>query len=179
MIGALDIINEKGIALSFDQVGISAGKSDMPIFIKMREIAETCSTFAEAKKEILAIPIGVPFCIGLSDSKTGESAVFEREGSSEIKFRLSNNGILTADNSIWCGRNMTQCAVDSVAHKIKPQTANDVKTILRDQSVLLECNIYSVIFDFPNNKFYIAAGNLPAAKSTYNEYPLFKKTTNH
>jgi hypothetical protein len=176
MIGALDIINEHGIALSFDQVGVAKGKCEMPIFIKMRDIAERCDSFEMAEKELLNLPPGMPFCIGLSDAKSGKFAVFERSGSNEIKKRSSHESILTADNNLWCGDKMTgRCSIDDVAHNIKPMNVEGMKQVLRDQKVLLACNIYSIIFDYHHNKFYLAAGNVPAAEGNYHEYPLFDK----
>jgi Acyl-coenzyme A:6-aminopenicillanic acid acyl-transferase len=176
MIGALDIINEKGIALSFNQVGIARGECEMPVFIKMRDIAERCDSFATAEKELLNMPPGMPFCIGLSDAENGKSAVFERGDSNEVKQRFSRDSILTADNNLWYGDKMTgRCSIDDVTHKIKPTDAEGVKQVLRDEKVLLACNIYSVIFDYRNNKFYLAAGNVPAAEDTYKEYSLFEK----
>jgi len=176
MVGALDVINEHGIALSFNQVGIAKGKCDMPIFIKMRDIAERCDSFESAEKELLSLPSGMPFCIGLSDAKNGKSAVFERERGNKIKQRAGRNSILTADNNLWCDQKMLgRCAIDDIARKIKPANVESMKKVLRDDKVLMECNIYSVIFDYRNNKLYLAAGNIPAAKDTYKEYQLFNK----
>ena len=176
MIGALDIINEHGITLSFNQVGFTKGKCDMPIFIKMREITERCDSFESAEKELLNLPPGMPFCIGLSDAKNGKSKMFERGRGNKIRQRTGSNSILSADNNLWCGQKMTgRCAIDDVARKIKPNNIESVKKILRNDKVLMDCNIYSVIFDYRNNKLYLAAGNIPAAKDTYKEYQLFRK----
>ncbi len=176
MIGALDIINEKGIALSFNQVGVARGKCEMPIFIKMRDIAERCDSFAAAKNELLNMPPGMPFCIGLSDAKTGQAAVFERGSSNEVNERTPYKSIITADNNLWYGDKMRgRCTVDDVAHAVNPTNVAGVKKVLRNKQVLLACNIYSVIFDYHNNKFYLAAGNIPAAEDTYKEYQLFEK----
>lgn len=174
MIGALDIINEKGIALSFNQVGFARDKCEMPVFIKMREIAEKCATFEEARKEIMAMPQGMPFCIGLSDAKTGQAAIFERDGKIRIQRRNANDGILTADNNLWYGVKMQErCILDDTARKVNPDKVEDLKTILRHKSVMLACNIYSVIFDYKNNKLYLASGQIPAAEGQYREFKLF------
>ena len=104
LVGVLDIINEHGIALSFDQVGISNGKTGLPVFIAMRDIAETCDTFEKAENYIRNMPEGMPFCIGVSDAKNGTMAVFEREfNDSKVFKRLPVNGILTAptNNALW------------------------------------------------------------------------------
>jgi hypothetical protein len=172
MIGALDIINEKGIALSFNQAGFSSGKSKMPVFIKMREIAETCSTFEEAEKEILSMPRGMPFCIGLSDSKAGKAAVFERDQTQKIKKRLPSNRIITADNNLWCGRKVDSW-IEKTAESIKPNDLESLKKLLRNKKVLMACNIYSVIFDHSNNAFYLASGKVPAAVEKYKKFQLF------
>ena len=176
MVGALDIINEHGIALSFNQIGVAKGKCDMPVFIKMRDIAERCDSFEAAKKELLNLPPGMPFCIGLSDAKNGKSAVFERGRDNKIQKRTGRDSILTADNNLWCGSKMSgRCAIDDIARKIKPADIEGMKKVLRDKKVLMSCNIYSVIFDYRNNKLYLAAGNIPAAEDTYVEYELFSK----
>lgn len=179
MIGGLDIINEKGIALSFNQAGFSSGKSKMPVFIKMREIAETCSTFEEAEKEILSTPEGMPFCIGLSNSRNGKAAVFERDLSMEIKKRIPVNDIITADNNLWCGSKMSSCMIEKIAQDIKPHDLESLKKVLRDKKVLMACNIYSVIFDYPNNAFYLASGRVPAALGEYKKFPLFIQILNN
>jgi hypothetical protein len=179
MIGALDIINEKGIALSFNQVGFARDECEMPIFIKMREIAEKCSTFEDARKEIMTMPQGMPFCIGLSDAKTGQTAIFERDNKTSIKRRNASDGILTADNSLWYGVKMRErCVLDDTARKVNPDKVEDMKTILRHKSVILSCNIYSVIFDYKNNKLYLASGKIPAAEGQYREFKLFDYNAN-
>ena len=176
MIGALDIINEKGIALSFNQVGFARDKCEMPVFIKMREIAEKCATFEEARKAIMTMPQGMPFCIGLSDARTGQAAIFERDGKTDIKRRNANDGILTADNSLWYGVKMqARCILDDTARKVDPDKVEDLKTILRHKSVMLSCNIYSVIFDYKHNKLYLASGKIPAAEGRYREFELFDR----
>ena len=115
MIGVLDIINEHGIALSFDQVGISNGETGLPVFIAMRDIAETCDTFEKAESYIRKMPPGMPFCLGVSDAKNGKMAVFEREfNDSKVFRRLPVNGILTADNSIWGANHTKHHTVDLV-----------------------------------------------------------------
>lgn len=176
MVGALDIINEHGIALSFNQVGIAGGKCDMPVFIKMREIAERCKNFEEAEKELLNMPPGMPFCIGLSDARSGKSAIFERARDNKVQKRGSDDTIVAADNNLWCGQDMAgHCTIDDLARKIKPDNIAGFKQVLRDDKVLMGCNVYSVIFDYQNNKFYLAAGDIPAAKGIYKEYRLFDK----
>lgn len=176
MVGALDVINEHGIALSFNQICETKGKCDMPVFIKMRDIAERCGSFESAQKELLNMPPGMPFCIGLSDAKNGKSAVFERDRSNVIKQRSAHDSILTADNNLWCDEKMSgRCAIDDIARQVKPANVEDMKKVLRNDKVLMECNIYSMIFDYRNNKLYLAAGNIPAAEDTYEEYELFPK----
>jgi predicted choloylglycine hydrolase len=178
LIGALDIINEKGVALSFNQVGFARNECKMPIFIKMREIAETCDDFGKAKEAIMTMPQGMPFCIALSDGKTGESAIFERNSKIEIRQRNAENGIITADNNLWYGIKMPgRCILDDIARKINPSNVENMKTVLRNKSVMLSCNIYSAIFDYKNNKLYLASGKIPAAVEQYREFPLFEQSS--
>jgi hypothetical protein len=49
-----------------------------------------------------------------------------------------------------------------------------VQRVLGTQGVLMECNIYSAIFDFRHNRLWLASGEVPAAKGGYREYPLFR-----
>lgn len=174
MIGALDIINEKGVSLSFNQVANSKGTDTLPVFMKMREIAEKCPDFESAKKEIVSMTPGMPFCIGLSDAASGNASVFERDIDMRIKERLMTKGILSADNNLWANRNMKgSCRIDDAARSKNPHSVNGVKEILRREDVMMECNIYSLILDFRNNAFYLASGKVPAALHEYRKYKLF------
>lgn len=177
LIGALTIINEKGISLGFDQVGSAREESKMPIFIAMRNIAETCATFEDADKILINMPPGMPFCIVMADAKTGQAAVYERLRSAQIQRRKIVKGILTADNAPWVDRDMSLCSVDNVARELCKTTCDLdlMKSILRDKRVLLGCNIYSVIFDYNNNAFYLASGKIPAANGEYVKHILFEK----
>jgi hypothetical protein len=40
--------------------------------------------------------------------------------------------------------------------------------------VLMACNIYSVIFDFPHNQLFIASGEIPAALEPFRMLRLFE-----
>ena len=174
MIGVLDIINEHGIALSFDQVGISNGKTELPVFIAMRDIAETCDTFEKAENYIQNMPRGMPFCLGLSDAKKGTMAVFEREfNDSKVLKRLPLNGILTADNTVWGTKNTKDHTVDLITREKNPQTPSEIQNLLRHPKIMLGCNIYSLIFDYRNNCFYLASGSVPAAEGVFRKFPLF------
>ena len=152
MIGALDIINEHGVALSFNQVGISNGETTFPVFIAMRDIAETCDTFEKAEQRILSLAPGMPFCIGLSDAKNGKMAVYERELNHDpVSKRMGVGGILTADNSVWGPENRRSHTVDEIVHAAKPDSPAGVQKLLRHPKIMLACNLYSVIFDYRNN----------------------------
>ncbi len=188
MVGALTIINEKGVSLGFNQLGQSSGDVEgAPVFIAMRDIAETCSCFDEAEKRILSLPKGMPFCITLADATQLRAAVYERTDDETIKRRMAVDGIVAADNYHWCGLDMKNCAVDSTARSariFRDGTAESepggddpplkrLKSVIRNPDVLLGCNIYSVIFDFRRNSMYLAAGKIPAAKGKYVRYNLF------
>ena len=175
LIGALSIINEKGISMGFNQLGFAKSETQMPVFIAIREIAETCSCFDEAEQRILNMPPGMPFCIVLSDAQTGNAAVYERLNI-EVKKRSIIKGVLTADNSPWAGTDLSLSSVDAAARAIASEAPCDhemMQNILRDNRVLLACNIYSVIFDYSNNRFYLAAGKIPAASGKFQQYSLF------
>jgi len=177
MIGALTIINKKGISLGFNQVGSAQKTTKMPIFIQMRNIAETCSNFEEAEKMLINMPQGMPFCIVMADAKTGQAAVYERLWEPDIQKREIKDGVLTADNSLWCDKDMASCSVDKVAREYCRKTSDLklMKSILRNKRVLLGCNIYSIIFDYSNNAFYLASGKIPAANGKYRKFTLFEK----
>jgi hypothetical protein len=173
MIGALDVINEKGIALSFNQVGRGNGKCHTPIFIKMREIAETASTFDEARQALLSSLPGIPFCITLSDAKSGQASVFERGRNMVVKERTPIDNFLVADNNMWGGSNIKECVMHEIATQIKPTDTEGIKELLRHPKVLMPCNIYSVIFDYNSNVMYLASGKIPAASEKYRKFKLF------
>jgi hypothetical protein len=48
MVGAPDIINEYGLALSFNELGTGRVPVTEPVFVMMRRIAETCATTAHS-----------------------------------------------------------------------------------------------------------------------------------
>ncbi len=173
MIGVLDIINEHGVALSFNQIGLGEkDHSRMPVFIAMREIAETCADFESAREKILNMPSGMPFCIGLSDAKSGKMAVFERDigrGTTELP---PDGPYLTADNSTRSGARHAN-PMQEMVRAAAPQNREDLIALLRDPKIMLGCNIYSVIFDYRNNAMYLASGEVPAAPGRYRTYKLF------
>jgi len=173
LVGSLDIINEKGVALSFNQLGVHRGKESLyPVFIAIRDIAETCPDFATARERIKAMPYGMPFCIGLSSAKERQTAIFERSNSgTEVFERPGENHIATADNMSWGDKRTGE--IDKIVRETTINTPQDIMTLLRNPRIMLDCNIYSVIFDFDHNVFYLASGRVPAAAGTYRQFPLF------
>lgn len=174
MIGSLDIINEKGVAMSFNQIGISRSESLYPVFIAMRDIAESCGNFDSARKRILEMPKGMPFCIGLSSATEHKSSIFERDNELEPVFeRPSLDGISCADNV--ARKNRPDSELDKLVRAQKINNHHDLIGLLRNPKILLSCNIYSVIFDYNNNVFYLASGTVPAALAEYRIFMLFPK----
>ncbi len=174
MVGALDVINSEGVALSFNQLGYPKQESKMPVFLEMRNIAETCPDFESAEAALLSMPPGMPFCIGLSHSKSGKIAVYERNAAGVVSKREPQAGLITADNTPRADRPPQENALDEAACAALPlDTGSEVAAILRNRRVLLGCNLYSVIFDFKANVFYLASGSIPAAEGEYRAYPLF------
>jgi hypothetical protein len=174
MVGALDVINEAGVALSFNQLGFPKNPSQMPVFIKMREIAESCGDFATAEAAIYDMPPGMPFCIGLSDAKSGRIAVYERTVHGEIFRREPLDGLITADNAPQAGKSLTANSMDKIVRAARPADAAEVQQLFRHPGILLGGNMYSVIFDYRANKLYLASGQIPAAAGTYRALPLFE-----
>jgi predicted choloylglycine hydrolase len=78
MIGALDIINEKGLALSFNQLGWGKGGTNEPVFLMLRRIAEMCASLEAARTNLIHAAPGMPFIITVSDARSGTGSVFER-----------------------------------------------------------------------------------------------------
>ena len=116
----------------------------------------------------------MPFCIGLSHSKSGKIAVYERNAAGIVSKREPQAGLITADNTPRADRPPQENALDEAARAALPlDTGSDVAAILRNRRVLLGCNLYSVIFDFKANVFYLASGSIPAAEGEYRAYPLF------
>ena len=183
MVGTLSIINEKGISLAFNQLGFSNGNvKGLPVLIALRDIAETCATFAEADKRLKNMPEGMPFCIGLADAKSLKCAVYERDSGGNIFVRKPQFDVLTADNTPHYGETLRRSPVETAArsagifNKISDKQdlpLEKLKNVMRNKRVLLGCNLYSVIFDWANNRFYLASGKIPAADGTYREYVLF------
>ncbi len=175
MIGSLDVINEHGVCLSFNQLGMGKGNSDIPVFIMMRDIAETCKTYDDARKRVLEAPATMPFIITLSGSKSGNGAVFERATDGEtavVERKLNSNGRAAAANA-KLGADGAGTPMYQVLSEIEPADVTGVKRVLRHKRVLMDINIYSAIFDFKSNKLHLASGKIPAAKYEYRTFTLF------
>lgn len=173
MVGALDIVNEHGLALSVNQIGYGNGDPVEPVFLKVRRIAETCRTFAEAREQILASSCNMPFILTVSSAPERSSAVFEPMGR-RISVRMSRSGRVAADNVTW-GENSSRSGVCRAVHEAPLGTVADMQGLLRSSDVLLACNIYSVIFDYTGRRLLLASGTIPAAEENYREYALFGK----
>ena len=178
MIGALTIINEKGVSLGFNQRGFARIASEMPVFLHLREIAETSANFAEVRGKVLETPRGMPFFIVLADAKSGKAMVFERAFVKITERDLSGSAI-AADNASWFGQPPVSCPAEKTACTLLRNSDCDplsaMKATMRNPVVLLGCNIYSVIFDFSKNTFHLASGQIPAAKGKYRKFTLFPK----
>jgi len=172
MIGALDIINEKGLALSFNQLGWGKGGTNEPVFIMLRRIAETCDSMEAARTNLFKAPEGMPFIVTVSDARAGRGSVFERVHGNVAERELQG-GFVAACNVIQ-GTTFGTTKLDQLLTKSTTSDLSGMSQILADPSVLMECNIYSVIFDFHSNRLWLASGEVPAAKGRYREYPLFR-----
>jgi hypothetical protein len=172
MIGALDVINEKGLALSFNQLGWGKGGTNEPVFVMVRRIAETCTSLEAARSNLVDAPPGMAFIITVSDARSGSGSVFERVNNRVSERRLQG-GFVAACNTPQ-GTNFGTTRLDQVLTKSGANEASAVQRVLAAPEVLMECNIYSVIFDFRHNRFWLASGEIPAAKSGYQEFQLFK-----
>jgi hypothetical protein len=173
MLGALDIINEHGLALSANWAGSGQERPAEPVFLAMRRIAESCRTFAEARAELRKLAPDGPFAITLSAAAEGRAAVFEPQGGRLFERPLAG-GVLTADNSLR-GNAMADSVLEIAARRAAPagRTPAALQALLAAPDVLLGCNLYSVIFDWPGDRLYLASGRTPAASRGHREFPLF------
>ncbi|MCJ8329959.1 MAG: hypothetical protein HRT89_12145 [Lentisphaeria bacterium] len=172
-LGALDIINEYGIALSFNQLGRGNKAPVEPVWIAIRRIAETKNSFKSAREEILNLPAGMPFLITLSSSNEKEFAVFERTKNSQVVEHLPKNNRMGANNSAT-DHAQNNSEFDKAIRQF-PATIAGTKSTMRTKKVLALNNLYSVIWHFNANRFYLASGTIPAAKGNYRKYELFNE----
>ena len=172
VLGALDIINDHGVALSLNQVGFGRPETAAePGFLMLRRVAENCATYAAARTELLKVSPHLPFLITLSSAREGRAGVFEPFDGG-MRERTWAGDRLCATNDIW-GRNDVQDTVATTVRQAELRTLADVRRLLAADGVLLACNIYSVVFDFTGNRLYLASGRMPAAKRPAREFTLF------
>jgi hypothetical protein len=55
--------------------------------------------------------------------------------------------------------------------------AASIEGLLAHPEVMMGCNIYSVVFDWRQNRLRLASGEVPAAVGGYREYPLRLRKT--
>jgi len=173
MIGALDIANDQGLCLSLNQIGFGRGATAEPVFVKLRRIAETCATYDEARRELLAPAPDMPFVITLSSAREGRSGVFEPGVRGAVE-RPARQGRSWADNGTWGAEvRAADSALGQVVTAARLESPAEVQCVLRHPQVLMGCNIYSVIFEPARNRLHIASGRTPAAAGHYRSYELF------
>jgi Acyl-coenzyme A:6-aminopenicillanic acid acyl-transferase len=172
LIGALDIINEKGLGLSFNQLGFGKGGTNEPVFIMLRRIAETSASLDAARAVILNAPPGMPFIITVSDARARVATIFERVGDRVIE-RPADKGWVAGCNAAQ-GTTFGATRLDQIMARNRVTDLDALRRVMADPEVLMGCNIYSVIFDFDHDRLWIASGEVPAAKGKYREYPLFR-----
>lgn len=170
--GALDIINEHGIALSLNQTGFGRpGPAKEPGFLLLRRVAETCATYEAARAELLKASPDLPFLITLSSAREGRAGVFEPFPEGMQERGLAGDRVCAA-NSVW-RKNDVRHVVAETVRKADLHNLADVRRLMADDGVLLGCNIYSVVFDFAGNRMFLASGRTPAAPRPAREFPLF------
>jgi hypothetical protein len=172
LIGALDIINEKGLALSFNQLGFGKGGTNEPVFVMLRRIAETCASMDQARSELFSAPAGMPFIITVSDAEAGQGSVFERTNDI-VTERAAKEGWVAACNAAQ-GTAFGKTRLDEILAGEQITDAAGLRHVLASPGVLMESNIYCVIFDFRRNRLIVASGDIPAARGRFEEYRLFQ-----
>lgn len=172
MAGVLDVINARGLALSLNLVQFGRPETARePGFLLMRRIAETCSTYAEARAELLKVSPHTPFLFTLSAAKERLAGVFEPfpDGYRE---RVLADGRISSANDCW-GSNDVPSVVNQTVKAAVLNGPKDMETLMASSGVLLGCNIYSVIWDYGHNRMWLASGRTPAAPRGYREFRLF------
>lgn len=174
LIGAFDIINEHGIALSFNQLGFGNGLPTTPLFIHIRRIAETTASFERACAQIEALPAGMPFIITISAAKEHHAAIFERKRDQISRRDLHHNpdAWVAACNTAQA-QTYGQTILDQALAARSLHTQDDLIAILGDPKVVMSANIYSVIFDYHANELLLSSGLTPAAQHPFRSYVLF------
>ncbi|HZR19762.1 MAG TPA: hypothetical protein VFE51_20925 [Verrucomicrobiae bacterium] len=137
-----------------------------------RRIAETCDSLEAARTNLIHAPPGMAFIITVSDARSGMGSVFERMNN-RVTERQLQRGFVAACNTVQ-GTNSGTTRLDQMLAKGGARDLNDVQRVLAAPEVLMQCNIYSVIFDFRHNRFWLGSGEIPAAKGGYREFQLFK-----
>jgi hypothetical protein len=173
LLGTVDVINEKGVALSFNQLGTGADVVEEPVFLMMRRIAENCADFESARQEILNAPAGMPFIITLSSATERRGAIYERWFDELSERPLNASGWVAAANNNQREQHGASC----LGRQLQAEPVRHVEALkgaLRHPDVLAAFNLYSVIFDFTDNKLHLASGSLPAAMERYRVYELFE-----
>lgn len=173
LVGSLDVINEHGLALSLNQLCYGSGAGVEPVFIRCRRIAETCRTYSEARDQLLLSSGDIPFLVMLSSAREGHSGVFE-PGSGAIIERVSQSGRVWAANTTLGPAAAYRTALGQVVRDAVIESSADLQAVLAHPRVMMGCNIYSVVFDYGRNRFYIASGRTPAAARGYRSYTLFE-----
>lgn len=172
LVGALDIINEKGVALSFNQLGTGDGRFTEPVFVSLRRLADTCAAYDVARRELLALPPGVDFIVTLSGAATQEGAVFERRAGKTTERPVADGWVAATNAGQGAKRGGTP--LDQLLGRTACRGVADIQAVMRHVDVLMGCNLYSVIWDFGANRFHLASGTIPAAPGRYRDYVLFE-----
>lgn len=137
----------------------------------MRRIAETCESFEAARQIILGSPPGMPFIITVSAAKSRRFAVFERNRE-HVRERVPKNQCIAADNTAHPDADRVTSLMQ-VVNGVMIRDVDDIESVLSHPDVMLLQNLYSVIFDYQQNRLLISSGKTPAAVEEYREYRLF------
>src|SRR5579862_4709105 len=151
-------------------LGWGRGGTNEPVFLVIRRIAETCTSLEAARTKLIQAPPGMAFIITASDARSGAGSVFERVNN-RVTERPLQRDFVAACNTVQ-GTNFGTTRLDQMLTKSGQNDLSAVQRVLAAPGVLMECNIYSVIFDFRHNRFWLASGEIPAAKGGYREFQL-------
>jgi hypothetical protein len=100
-----------------------------------------------------------------------KGSVFERVHG-KVAERQLQGGFVAACNAAQ-GTTFGGTKLDQLLTNSTTPDLRGMSQILADPSVLMECNIDSVIFDFHGNRPWLASGEVPAATGRYRGYSLF------
>jgi hypothetical protein len=115
-------------------------------------------------------PQGMPFIVTLSSAQERKGGVFERAKDHEPERPLAARWVSAMNNAQGEDHNST---LDRLGRKAVPRSFADLKSVLAHDDIMASSNIYSIVFDYSNNRMLLASGKIPAAVQEFRQSKLF------